>query len=793
MGSLQNKDRTALPGQGALAFRKRLLVTAVQAVVMGVLPAAVWAQQETTAPALAETTLKQVEVTAERETPHREPGAVTTIEAEQLEQAKSLEDIVRYQPSVTAPGVATGASRNKSSFDRGGTTGYNIRGIEGNRVGMDVDGVELPAATGRPYVSRVGNNTFGVGRDFIDPEMYSGVDINLGTTNARRSAGGIGGAVGFRTKSSENYLTGDKTSYFNGKLSYDSVDRSWNQSMTVAGRSGDYDGLIAHSRRDGQEARNNSRTVQSYPNAWNSDALLLKGGVRVSADHRLVASADLYRRRNESQFDGWDNAGGSMIERSEQNSHTARNTLQLNHQWTPANGAVDRLDTRVYAQTSKTDDVTDTTTLGTGALAHNVSGSQTKGVGASTTADKRVGDQRLSFGANASIERTERPWSVSGYMKPQPDTTTTRLGAFVQDEISFYPGGKRLAVIPAVRVDRVEIESRNLDQFVSGALTLADAERIYGSPASSTIVSPSLGLIYDLTPTFSAYVQYKRGGRAPGAGEVFGSWNMNANYSASQYALVGNRDLKQETSNAFDFGVKGSPTPGVLLNASLYYTQYKDFIAYTRYARSNPAHASMFTNVPSNISIIYQAENRDEATIYGFDLSTRLDHGQWLQVAKGTYSTWALGVSRGTSKSNYVGDKDLPLDSVLPYKAVIGLGYDAPQKQWGTNLMGTFVASKQATATTRDSYANGGATIVDSTTVLYNVPGYALFDLTGYWQINKTWRMNAGIYNLGDKRYWDYSSARSLQVQPTTLREQRDMELLSNPGRSYAVALSATF
>lgn len=791
MGSLRSKGGKAMRAAQEVTMqapRQRLLVLAVQAVVMGVLPATAWAQQDAGEPVRAETTLKQVEVTAEREKPHREPGATTTITGDELGRAKSLEDVVRYETSVTAPGVATGASRNKSSFDRGGSTGYNIRGIEGNRVGMDVDGIELPAATGRPYVSRVGNNTFGVGRDFIDPEMYYGVDINLGTTTARRSAGGIGGSVGFRTKAPENYLSGDKTSYFNGKLSYDSVDRSWNESVTAAARSGDLDGLIAYSRRDGHAAKNNSNTIQSYPNDWSSDALLLKGGIQVDAANRLVVSADIYRRRNQSQFDGWDTAGATISERSTQNSHTARNTVQLNHQWTPLSGVVDRLDTRLYAQTTATEDVTDTLTLPS-TNTHNISGSETKTWGASTTADKRVGDQRLSFGVNGSIEDAERPWSVSGYMKPQPDTTTTRLGAFVQDEIAFYPGGKRLAVTPAVRVDRVEIESRNLDQFVSGALTLADAQRIYGSPAASTIVSPSLALTYDLTPTFSGYVQYKRSGRAPGAGEVFGSWNMNASYSATQYALVGNRNLKEETSNAFDMGLKGSPTPGVQLNASLFYTQYKDFIAYTRYTRA--ANAAMFNNIPSNISIIYQAENRDEATIYGLDLSTRLDHGQWSQAAKGIYSTWAMGVSRGTSKSSYLGDKDIPLDSVQPYKAIIGLGYDAPQKQWGTSLMGTFVASKQATATNRDSYTNAGTPITSSATVLYNVPGYSVFDLSGYWQINKTWRMNAAIYNLGDKRYWDYASARSLQ--PSVARDQRDIELLTNPGRSYAVTLAATF
>nr|WP_315848426.1 TonB-dependent hemoglobin/transferrin/lactoferrin family receptor [uncultured Rhodoferax sp.] len=768
--------------------KRRLLVTAIQAALMGALPTMAWAQtSEEPVQANAVRSLQQVEVTAESEASHRKPGANTTVDGDQLERANSLEDVVRYQPLVSAPGVATGASRNKSSFDRSGTTGYNIRGVEGNRIGMDIDGVEMPSATTRPYVSRVGVNTFGVGRDFMDPEMYGSAEIESGTTAARRNAGGIGGAVGFRSKSPELYLTGDTSSYFSGKTGYDSADRSWNESITAAGRAGQYDGLIAYSRRDGHASSNNSSTVESAPNDWNSNALLLKGGVQVDAENHLSLSADMYRRKNQSQFDGWNTAKTAITERSAQDSSTGRSTLQLSHQWTPSNAFADRVDTRLYLQDTSTNDVTDTTTLSNGSTVRNVSGTQTQGWGLSTTADKRIGSHKLSAGLNASIEESERPWTVSGYMKPQPDTTTYRQGVFVQDEITFSAGGKRLAFTPALRLDRVETQSRNLQDFVSGALTLADATRIYGSPSVNTIASPSLSLVYDLTPEFSAYAQYKRGGRAASAGEVFGSWNMNASYSATQYALIGNRDLKAETSDTVDIGLKGSPTKGVKLNTSVFYTKYKDFIAYTRYTRA--ANPSMFTNVPSNLSIIYQAENRDEASIYGFDISTRLEHGVWSPGLQGLYSTWALGVSKGTSKSYYLGDTDVDLDSVPPAKAVIGVGFDAPQKAWGLNLTGTFVAAKQAVATNREAYSSGGS--LNTATVLFNVPGYSVFDLSGYWQINKTWRMNAGINNLTDRRYWDYASARNLQ--PSVAADQRDLELLTNTGRSYAVSLVATF
>ena len=768
--------------------KKRLLVTAIQAALIGALPAISWAQaSEEPTQSTVVRSLQQVEVTAESEAPHRKPGANTTVDGDQLERANSLEDVVRYQPLVSAPGVATGASRNKSSFDRSGTTGYNIRGVEGNRIGMDIDGVEMPSASARPYVGRTGVNTFGVGRDFMDPEMYGSAEIDLGTTAARRTAGGIGGAVGFRSKAPEMYLSGDKSSYFSGKTGYDSSDRSWNESITAAGRSGPYDGLIAYSHRDGHASSNNSSTVESAPNDWNSDALLLKGGLQMNAENRLSLSADIYRRKNQSQFAGWNTANTAITERSAQDSSTGRNTFQLSHQWAPTDAWADHVDTRLFLQDTSTTDVTDTLTLPIGPTVRNISGTRTHSWGLSTTADKRIANHKLSAGLNASIEESDRPWSVSGYMKPQPDSTTYRQGVFVQDEISFSVGGKRLAVTPALRADRVETQSRNLQDFVSGALTIDGAARLYGSPSVNTIASPSLALVYDLTPEFSAYAQYKHGGRAASAGEVFGSWNMNATYSPTQYALIGNRDLKPESSDTVDIGLKGSPTKGVKLSTSVFYTKYKDFIAYTRYTRA--ANPSMFTNVPSTLSIIYQAENRDEASIYGFDISTRLEHGVWSPGLQGLYSTWALGVSKGTSESYYYGDKEVDLDSVQPPKAIIGVGFDAPQRAWGLNLTGTFVASKQAVATTRETTTT--PTLADSATQLFNVPGYSVFDLSGYWQINKTWRMNAGVYNLTDKRYWDYASARNLQ--PAVARDQRDLELLTNPGRSYAVSLVATF
>ncbi len=92
---------------------------------------------------------------------------------------------MRYQPLVSATGSSGGSGSGKSGFDRGGYTGYNIRGLESNRVGIDVDGVAMPQATGRPYAGRTGVNTFGIGRDYIDPYLFGQMDIEAGQLRYR--------------------------------------------------------------------------------------------------------------------------------------------------------------------------------------------------------------------------------------------------------------------------------------------------------------------------------------------------------------------------------------------------------------------------------------------------------------------------------------------------------------------------------------------------------------------------------------------------------------------------------
>lgn len=733
--------------------------------------------------------------------PKPKAGNKTTLTAADLQKrgANDFGSIMRYEPLISATGSAGGSSSGKSGFDRAGYSGYNIRGLESNRVGLDVDGIPLPDATGRPYVSRAGNNTFGIGRgDYIDPYMFGSIEIEKGATAVDQPNASIGGNVSFHNKSADDYLSGSKNTYFGYQSNYNSADRSWHNGITAAAGDEELRGLFVYSRRDGQETQNNSGVKQAYPANWHSDAFMTSGIWQPNDQHKLSATFDYYHKTNHTHYDGWDTSGNTVWGTSQQQSDTRRFGVSLADEWTPYNDLLDTLTTRLYWQKTESHD---NTWMPSSASAWErvYSDYNTRSLGFDTRATKIAGRHELSAGVNAHIEDTERPFrqsptpsQYSVIMQPQADSRSYTVAGFVQDKINFDLDSHGFAVIPGVRVMYQNTKPRNLADLTAGSsvLTEEQLETLYGSGNSDTEVLPSLTFQYDLTPALITYLQYKRGVQFPTASQLYGSWNLGSSYAGrAQYALVGNADLDTETSNNFEWGLKGQAVEGVTVNASLFYNQYKNFIAYTRYTRAgNP---DKFVNVPGNIYTTYQAENRDKAYIYGAELATKLNFGSWFQPVDGLSATFALGYNEGKSKSSYSGDKYVDLDSVAPLKAIVGLAWDDVQRGYGAAVTATFVKGKRATETGRESYSNSGAALADAAGEYMRVPGYGMVDATAYWQVAKNVQLSGGVYNLTDRKYWDYTSSRELTSD--TAQDRNDVALAVMPGRTYQLGVNVDF
>ncbi|MCA6998070.1 TonB-dependent receptor domain-containing protein [Dickeya solani] len=730
------------------------------------------------------------------------PGTTITMTDSDMQKhgGNDFGSIMRYQPLVSATGVSGGSGAGKSGFDRGGYTGYNIRGLESNRVAIDVDGIPLPNATGRSYAGRPGLNTFGIGRDYIDPYMYGLVSIDAGATPIERANNAIGGAVSFRPKSPDQYLSVQKDHYIGYQSDYDSASRSWHNGVTVAGGDQTLRGIAVVSRRDGQETRTNSDRLSAYPLNWHSTAVMTSAIWQPNDQHRFTGTLDYYSKTSHTHYDGWNNVGTSIVGTSQQDSDSERWSGSLRHNWTSATntGWVDAVDSRIYAQRSTAKDDTDMP-LDDGSMQKVNSDYNVRTYGVETSLLKSVGMHQFTWGFNAQQSDTERPFHQSPaqtganvVMQPEADSRSYSLGGFVQDKMEVELAGKTLAITPGVRVAHQSTKSRNLSSLSAGSsvITAADVQSLYGKTTRDTEVLPSLSLQYELTPRLSTYLQYRRGAQFPDASQLYGSWSLGSSYAGrAQYALIGNGNLETETSNNYEWGLKGDATEGISFRTAVFYNDYKNFIANTRYTRA--ANPEKFTNVPSNIYTAYQMENRDKAYIYGAEFSSRVQWGTWFDALGGFSTTLAVGYNEGKSKSRYLGDKYVDLDSVAPVKAVVGLAWDEANNRYGAAITSTFQKGKRATATNRQGYNNTGAALTDSTTEYMRVPGYGLVDLTAYWRVLPNVRLSGGVYNLTDRKYWDYLSSRQLTL--STAQDGYNRELAVMPGRTFQLGVNVDF
>jgi len=118
------------------------------------------------------------------------------------------------------------------------------------------------------------------------------------------------------------------------------------------------------------------------------------------------------------------------------------------------------------------------------------------------------------------------------------------------------------------------------------------------------------------------------------------------------------------------------------------------------------------------------------------------------------------------------------MNSIQPYKTTASLAWDDPQKRGGASLTAFHTRGKQAETEVAAAQSQPAA--------YFAVPAATVVDLAGYWKLGKHAELNAGIYNLGDKKYWDYAAVRTLAAG-TTVATQAEIERQARPGRHIAV------
>ncbi|MGK5041038.1 TonB-dependent hemoglobin/transferrin/lactoferrin family receptor [Janthinobacterium sp. GB1R12] len=710
----------------------------------------------------------------------RRAGTKTVVTADDLERRNVTEmgGIVRYLPLISAPAAASGSG---SVWDGSGNTGYNIRGLEGNRVSLELDGISLPDAAPKPDGNTL--NAFATGRDYFDPETFREVRIDSGTTAASGANPGLGGGVAFITKSPEDYLGEGKDHYVAYKYGRAMADRSNAHTLTGAARIGaNLQGLAVYVHRDGEQTDSRGSTPVN-PDDWHSNALLSKLVWTLPGEQKLDLTVDMFERKNKRDLRS--KVSTYYPTGVQQDSTTKRTRVSLGHDVVLKDVALfDRLTSKVYLQNAKTDDKTQGLyTFGSPAQRAIDTSFKNDSIGLTSEAVKQLNaDNALLYGVQLEQLKTRRPWREDRVIvatgqhqvtnkNRMADMDTTKLALYVRDDLSFNLAGKKAVLTPGLRADYRKNEPKNLQTYAIAVPNAAKEVR----EESDTYFTPSLSLSVEVLPQMSAYATFTRGTRLPTAAERTGTYDSFSYTGTGQgYAVLGNANLRKETSKAYELGLKGDVTRGLSMHASVYQTEYTDMVDYVM-QKDDPV------NYPTITRGLFRPENIGNARTWGAELSLRAELGAWAPAMQGYHVDLATGVAKGRSFNTRTGESG-GLNSVAPAKSALTFGYDHVNELFGLALTAVHAGAKQAPENL----------LIGDAGPLFTVPSYTIFDLSTYWNVHKNAKLVVGVYNLTDRKYWDYAASRSLAAG-TTVASRAEIERYAKPGRNVAASLSVNF
>ncbi|WP_207937704.1 TonB-dependent receptor [Pseudomonas sp. 51_B] len=724
--------------------------------------------------------LQQMTVSATRSAQDvtRVPSTVTVQSREQLDRqnVNTIQELVRYEPGVSVAGTG----------QRSGLNGYNIRGIDGERILTQVDGVSIPDSFFYgPYAQTQ--------RNYVDPEIVKRVEILRGPASVLYGSNAIGGAVSYFTLDPQDIIKPGKDLGARLKTGYSSTDDSWLTSATVAGRSGDFDGLLHLSQRNGHESESYGShggtglgRTQANPEDVRTTNVLAKLGWNYADDARLGLTYERYKDDRDQNIlsavgGPFTNGTGLGMYKSRQGNDTiTRERFGINHAFSLDSVLADHLKWSLNYQVAKTDQRTeevyfpfsrtvlrtrDTTykdrqwvfdaqvdkAFSIGASDHlltygtTLKHEQVTGARSGTGTCLAVGGACRSIG---QVSTSDAQALVSDF----PDPTVNTYSLFVQDEIRWNDW----TFLPGARYDYTRMQPKFTEQFLRGIqgsgtapASLDDADKKWHR------VSPKFGMTYAFNDHYTWYGQYAEGFRTPTAKSMYGRFEN----PTLGYSVQGNPGLEPEKSKSYETGLRGNFDAGNF-DVAVFYNKYRDFI-------DEDAVQS------ANLETTFQANNIKRATIKGAEVKGRvnLDH---FGAPQGLYTQGSIAYAHGRNDDN-----GQPLNSVNPLTGVFGLGYE--QANYGGLLSWTLVKRKTRVDDTTFFAPDGQSS-------QFRTPGYGVLDLSGFYKVTDDVTVNAGLYNLTDKKYWQWDSVRGYDGQGEAgVTQPANLDRLTMPGRNFAI------
>ena len=739
-------------------------------------------------------------------------------------------DLVRYDPGIS---VVEGG--------RSGSNGFTIRGVDKDRVAINVDGLaQAESRSSEAFQELFGAyGNFNANRNTSEPENFSEVTINKGADSLKSGSGALGGAVNYKTKSASDYVSEEKPYHLGIKGGYIGRNSQKFSSITAAGTWLGLDALMVYTRRFGKETKNNSdaadTVITDNKQSWNPNAGSTNYGSRGVARSKpdpqdWVNKSTLFKlgyNFNDKNRIGW----------IYEDSRTDRTTTELSNMWA-ANwkgealgdtrsrqdisyrkrigfeyknqldqGPWDSLNLRYDRQTIDMstwtwDLPTDYASNGVNSdVYHMFRNIRQKNTQFGADAEKQIDFSKLVWamqyglgGSQNDNGNRDHSYWVRLYDPKYQTSNNQELTMLVESSSknrfaywnnTFQFGdSSQYRLNAGVRYDNSSSKAKdnpNYTPAIRGQIPYLGSERKHSG------FSYGLGLDWKFTPYLNLLAKYSTGFRAPTSDET---WLL---FPHPDFYLKANPNLKAETAKNFELGLAGSGKAGNF-KLSGFQTRYRNFIELTYMGVSSdnpnsPNYAPISDGTALVSSPVWQNQNRSSAWAKGLEFN-----GTWnldsIGLPQGTHAGVNLSYIKGKAKQT--NGQETPINALSPWSAVYNLGYDAPSKRWGVNAYLTHTAAKKPSDTVHSS-----DDLNNPWPFAKHSKAYTLFDLTGYVNLGKYFTLRAGAYNIGNKKYYTWESLRSIREFGTVNRVDNKthagIERFTSPGRSYNFTLEAKF
>ncbi len=692
-----------------------------------------------------------------RPAPVREtPGTVSVIDSETIEErlVQDFADLVKYEPGVYV----------ENNVTRLGLNGFNIRGIGGNRVMTQVDGVQTS--------EQFDFGPFNVHQAGLDVDALKTVEIVRSANSALYGSDALGGVVSLFTKDPADYLQrGDL--HLGARTTWDGRSDALGGNLALAAGAGRIQGSLFASAHRGNEIGNQGTVeaadeTRTTPNPQDVAGMqiLAKLVFTPTPGNMLRTTAEVYDTRIETEWfsdRGLLDFGPFQYVTADSDAVDTQERRRLSVDHTLVDRGLDQFSWRLYGQFNDTSQVIDRErmTFGFGpplpSLRHGTLDFEQVGYGASLQGQERLGDpdggMLITAGAGYKSDyfdilrdRAEThavtgapvPTSLIFPTKYFPESTVIEAGAYLQAEWQFG----RLSLVPGVRFDHFALDANQDDPVFIASLAPEAAD------FSDAAVSPKVGVAARVTDALTVHAQYAGGFRAP----PYSAINTGFTNPRGGYTTLPNPDLRAETSRNIEAGVRAA-FDRVSLGITVFSNRYDDFIATT----------TLGVN-PLTQLLEFRSENLEEAEIEGVELRGEA------YLSDSTALRWSYARIRGVEifEDAVVAPlaEETPLGEIAPNEGVLGLRYVRPSGRWGGEFSVRLV----------ESYQHGSEE-------QFAPDAYQVVDVVGFVSLAESLTFRLGFLNLTDNTYFEWWNVRGRPAADPVI------DRYSIPGRSVIASL----